>query len=176
MIRFSCPSCDTKMMAPEDKAGCKCSCITCKQRLQVPGAKTETTKTVLGKLETMPVVSSMPVEKLPELMPIPTGKAVQPARSGIRCPECGSQVPAKATRCRYCGCRFEDDDDFDFDRRSRRREREPERVDVRQNVLINVDGGNRSSFPHGLHIVLTIFTCGAWFPIWIIHFIIWSAS
>lgn len=27
------------------------------------------------------------------------------------------------------------------------------------------DGGTR--FPHGLHLVLTLFSCGCWFPVWL---------
>jgi hypothetical protein len=26
----------------------------------------------------------------------------------------------------------------------------------------------RRSFPHGMHLIITIFTCGAWLPFWII--------
>jgi hypothetical protein len=27
-------------------------------------------------------------------------------------------------------------------------------------------------FPHFLHLILTILTCGLWFPIWVLHYII----
>ncbi|MET7767453.1 hypothetical protein [Nocardia sp. NPDC005366] len=30
----------------------------------------------------------------------------------------------------------------------------------------------RPAFPHGLHLVLTIFTCGMWAPIWLIHYLV----
>jgi len=35
--------------------------------------------------------------------------------------------------------------------------------------VIVQDGGR--GFPHFLHLILTIFTCGAWFPIWILHYV-----
>ncbi|MFI5539060.1 MULTISPECIES: hypothetical protein [Nocardia] len=30
----------------------------------------------------------------------------------------------------------------------------------------------RSAFPHGLHLVLSLVTCGMWLPIWLIHYLI----
>ncbi|WP_218841157.1 hypothetical protein [Nocardia amikacinitolerans] len=30
----------------------------------------------------------------------------------------------------------------------------------------------RSAFPHGLHLVLSLITCGMWLPIWLIHYLI----
>lgn len=30
------------------------------------------------------------------------------------------------------------------------------------------------SFPHGLHLVLTLITCGLWSPIWLIHYLLAS--
>jgi hypothetical protein len=29
---------------------------------------------------------------------------------------------------------------------------------------------------HVVHGVLTFFTCGFWLPVWLIHFVIWSAT
>ncbi len=30
----------------------------------------------------------------------------------------------------------------------------------------------RPAFPHGLHLVLSLITCGMWLPIWLIHYLI----
>ncbi|NKY44282.1 hypothetical protein [Nocardia cerradoensis] len=30
----------------------------------------------------------------------------------------------------------------------------------------------KRSFPHGLHLVLTLITCGLWAPIWLIHYLL----
>jgi len=35
---------------------------------------------------------------------------------------------------------------------------------------------HKSAFPHVLHLVLTILTCGMWLPIWLIHYLIWASS
>lgn len=32
-------------------------------------------------------------------------------------------------------------------------------------VVVNVF----SAFPHGLHLCLTLLTCGLWLPVWIVH-------
>lgn len=41
-----------------------------------------------------------------------------------------------------------------------------------QQVIVNNSVQNRSAFPHTLHLILTLVTCGAWLPVWIIHAII----
>ncbi|WP_157122059.1 hypothetical protein [Nocardia violaceofusca] len=30
----------------------------------------------------------------------------------------------------------------------------------------------KRSFPHGLHLVLTLITCGLWSPIWLVHYLL----
>lgn len=30
----------------------------------------------------------------------------------------------------------------------------------------------KRSFPHGLHLILTLITCGLWSPIWLIHYLL----
>ncbi|NKY49726.1 hypothetical protein [Nocardia vermiculata] len=30
----------------------------------------------------------------------------------------------------------------------------------------------KRSFPHGLHLVLTLISCGLWSPIWLIHYLV----
>lgn len=30
----------------------------------------------------------------------------------------------------------------------------------------------RRAFPHGLHLVLSLITCGLWLPIWLIHYLV----
>lgn len=34
----------------------------------------------------------------------------------------------------------------------------------------------KRSFPHGLHLVLTLITCGLWSPIWLIHYLLTDNS
>ena len=40
---------------------------------------------------------------------------------------------------------------------------------VTQQVIVN---NTRSPFPHGLHAALTLFTCGMWLPVWLVHFLL----
>jgi len=38
-----------------------------------------------------------------------------------------------------------------------------------QNIIhVNTGGG----FPHTMHLLLTIFTCGLWAPVWLVHYLI----
>lgn len=41
------------------------------------------------------------------------------------------------------------------------------------NVVV---GGARRGFNHTTHLVLTLFTCGIWFPIWFLSWIVWRAQ
>ena len=34
---------------------------------------------------------------------------------------------------------------------------------------ITINNGGGGGFPHLLHLVLTVLTCGLWLPVWIIH-------
>lgn len=45
---------------------------------------------------------------------------------------------------------------------------QPLQMNVHQTTVVQ----QRRDFPHILHLVLTIITCGAWLPIWIIHYLI----
>jgi hypothetical protein len=42
-------------------------------------------------------------------------------------------------------------------------------VAVSNTVVVN----NYSAFPHGLHAVITLFLCGLWLPVWLIHYLMW---
>ena len=41
-----------------------------------------------------------------------------------------------------------------------------------QQVIVNNSVQTQSAFPHTMHLILTLVTCGAWLPVWIIHAII----
>lgn len=40
-------------------------------------------------------------------------------------------------------------------------------------VTINNNyGGGGGNFPHLLHFVITVLTCGLWLPVWVLHYCI----
>jgi DNA-directed RNA polymerase subunit RPC12/RpoP len=55
MIRFSCPTCQKPIKAPDDAQGRKVPCPQCGQRLLIPPSEQSRHKTVLGKLSPDPV-------------------------------------------------------------------------------------------------------------------------
>lgn len=82
-IRFSCPKCQAKLSAIEEKAGVKFPCPKCGQRLQVP-TPPSTSQTMLGELDGLtneaivralqsvpsPTLGGQISEPLPQVLPV----------------------------------------------------------------------------------------------------------
>jgi hypothetical protein len=121
MIRFSCPTCNTILNCPDDKAGGKAPCPTCGQRLQVPVPPRPThAKTVLGQLVDLPPSN-------PQSAPPPdAGSGIKshsppvqpptdpPAPDTVTatCPGCGRVIPLSPNdldiliQCKRCATQF----------------------------------------------------------------------
>jgi hypothetical protein len=89
------------------------------------------------------------------------------------CPFCGEEVLATAKKCKHCG------ETLDVALRSAEEARRVAEHSSRgggaapaaaASTTVVVQAGGRG-FPHFLHLILTIFTCGLWFPIWVLHYI-----
>jgi DNA-directed RNA polymerase subunit RPC12/RpoP len=127
-IQFSCPKCQSKLWAPDDKAGAKFPCPECGQRLQVPPPPN---KTILGQVispnETLPGQPTPQTNPLPawlsELEPTTTRPAwlselepaaapmggTEQAQSAAKEPLPPLERPADAAAeiiCRACGRRL----------------------------------------------------------------------
>jgi len=63
-IRFSCPKCQSKLNAPDEKAGVKVPCPKCGQRLLIPTPPPPENKTLLGELEPPPLPAPTVLGKL----------------------------------------------------------------------------------------------------------------
>jgi hypothetical protein len=94
------------------------------------------------------------------------------------CPFCAEQIPQTAKKCKYCR------ETIDV---ALRAAEEAQRVassgNTQQQVVIHQDDGGygyrrrrRPECPHLIHAVITLFTCGVWLPIWLIHWIIVECS
>ncbi len=69
------------------------------------------------------------------------------------CQSCGERVrPTEKGRCPNCRGRVAGS---------------PKTI-VHTNVVVQTSHG----FPHFIHGVLTLFTCGLWFPVWIVHYLL----
>ncbi len=86
-------------------------------------------------------------------------------RIQVQCPRCGKagtvpeQYAGKEVGCK-CGSRIAvSSPNFSFD--------EPSQPAMVQQVVIH----NHRSFPHAMHGVLTLLTCGFWLPIWVICYL-----
>lgn len=168
---ISCPHCNRRIKVTEIMDGRRGTCPGCNQMfvVRIPEA-------------------SIPTEKLPE-NPITLQYEDEEAKSK-ECPYCGEEIKRIAKKCKHCGeildsdlreieelkrsrkkkRRFRDEDDYDdYDDRDDR--------GTNQQVVIHQSDGRRgrNDFPHTIHLVLTIFTCGAWLPVWVIHYLVWSS-
>jgi hypothetical protein len=99
----------------------------------------------------------------------------------VECPFCAELVKARAKKCKHCGetldvaLRAAEEAQRNAERARKDARR---RGDVNQQVVIHQEYRDRyrPTFPHALHLILTILTFGMWLPAWIIHWIVWELT
>ncbi len=127
--------------------------------------------------------------RLPQQLPAQAPQAVpaKPARRHAtqqptaikQCGFCAATIPETALKCQYCG--------ETLDPALRAAEEAKRAVELAQSsaggasplsvstvVTPTTVIQQKKGFPHLLHLILTILTCGIWLPIWIIHCVIWA--
>lgn len=157
----SCPGCGRRVPLADDDWGGVIECRECNTAF-VPG-----TGEVIQRAT--PIQAPYPVAR---------GQAFTPATP---------EVPA-ATHCLGCGrplhgrvpC-FDCDADFCSEvclcRHQRRtgHGRAAGREPASQSVEVNTTVIVPRRFPHEIHLVMTVLTCGLWLPIWILHYLMSSS-
>jgi predicted Zn finger-like uncharacterized protein len=149
-ITFSCPACQTTYKVDDKHAGRTTKCQRCNTAIIIPD----------------------------ELAAVDQYKT---------CPFCAERVLSEARKCRHCG------ETIDVAlRAAEEAKRIAEKQPATPMVFMNAGGasaassssaatGSRRGYArddfatwHMTHLILTVITCGAWLPVWIIHWIIWS--
>jgi hypothetical protein len=162
-ISVTCASCGAKLRAPDNAAGRKLACSKCKAAIVVPADPTSQS-----------LMASRPATGNP---PVATKQ----------CPFCSEPVLAAAKKCKHCGetidvalraaeeseraarqsiRRRRDEDDYRDDAPHRST---PPPAAAAASTTVIMHGESKASFPHMLHFILTLVTCGIWTPIWLLH-------
>jgi hypothetical protein len=105
-------------------------------------------------------------------------EAATPTPRTKSCPFCAEDVLADAKKCKHCG--------ETIDVALRAAEDAKRSAASAPNVFMNAGGGGgggggggspiqiqmKKAFPHGLHLVMTLITCGGWAIIWVLHYVL----
>ena len=142
-IHIVCPSCGTKMHAPDDKAGAQAKCRNCKATIVIPSPRPTTPKTAEPLV---PFLRTDAVEveirsRREDPLPISDFTDRSLKKEVKECPFCGEEVLAVAKKCKHCH------ETIDVAlRAAEEAKRAAERKDREQPmVFMNAGGGSSSS-------------------------------
>jgi len=154
-IPITCTGCNTALQFDDQHAGKKAKCPKCESIFIIPAHA--------------PQAAPPQAYAPPASAPVPT----------MNCTFCASVINAAAKKCPQCGETL--DPALRAAEEARRTAEMAHAHGANQNVNVNttvVSPGRtkvvhrKAAFPHTLHLVLTLFTCGAWLPIWLIHYLV----
>jgi len=172
-MKIICPTCGATLKLPEEAIGKTCRCPKCANKFIAEG---EPDKPAFELRESAASVSQTP--PLPAPVEVQYQELAAPPIPMQTCPFCAEQIPQSAKKCKYCR------ETLDVAlRAAEEAQRTASKGSNQQQVVIHQDGGDhvyrrrrRQDFPHLIHLVVSVFTCGAWLPVWLIHRLIWEYS
>lgn len=143
-IAIACPTCGSKLKAPDTAAGKSVACPKCNARLSIPTVEVE--------------LSHHAVEKASKECPF-CGEDI--AASAKKCKHCGETLDATLRAAE------------EAKRASEKSPMVFMNAGGGASAAAAASGaGAGRGFPHTLHAVLTFFTCGLWLPVWVIHYLV----
>jgi len=154
-VKVSCPTCGVSLQAPDTAIGKTVKCPKCRNRFTTP--RPSLVESALGE-------STSGAQRQAASVPARAPATVEATQ---QCPFCGSEIPSVAKAA---------DEARRAANEAKRYSRRGGGGNQQQVVIHEGYRGPRyvKSFPHVLHLVLTLLTCGIWLPVWIVHYVIWS--
>ena len=164
MHAINCPSCGQRLQIPNALHGQSTTCPTCNGHIDSSLTTPQSSRSLsvaAPPVATPPIITTQSHYGLQKL-----------------CPFCSEAIAATALKCKHCG------ETIDVALRSAEEaKRAVENSSQRQSpVFVNTNVGSgggghhhhyhRRGTNHVLHAILTVVTCGAWLPVWIICAII----
>lgn len=172
MIPVECPNCKSQLKAPDEAAGRTAKCKKCGSSVKIPSP------TTVAKPADKVMIATRNVE-IAVLPPNPPSRAnaiTVPAQPQMTaCPFCGEDVLLNAKKCKHCGeildvaLRAAEESKRMAESASRAQSFMPAASSSSSSTVVVL---NHRTFPHTMHLILTILTCGFWLPIWLIHYLI----